>query len=86
MRQVVAALEKAGYRLDAETEGHIKMVKLIDVEHLRMRPVIIPCPAEGENLTVGSLNAVMEQTGIGRTALDAVATPEEKSTDPFLRP
>ncbi len=78
-------LEKAGFRLEAEAEGHIKMVKLIDEERLRIRTVMIPRPAGDEELTVGSLNSVLEQTGMGRAEFGAAAIPEEGSIDPFLR-
>ncbi len=61
------------------------MVKLIDEERLRIRTVMIPRPAGDEELAVGSLNAVMEQAGMGRAEFGAVTIPEEGGIDPFLR-
>jgi len=61
------------------------MVKLIDEERLRIRTVMIPRPVGDGELAVGSLNAIMEQTGMGRAEFGAVAMLEEESTDPFLR-
>ncbi len=61
------------------------MVKLIEDEGLRILTVMIPRPAEGEELAIGSLNAILQQSGMRRAEFGAVAIPEEGSIDPFLR-
>ena len=61
------------------------MVKLIEDEGLRIHTVMIPRPAEDEELAIGSLNAVLEQAGMGRAEFGAEAIPEEERIDPFLR-
>ena len=59
------------------------MVKFIDEERLRMRTVMIPRPAQGEELAIGSLNSILEQSGMERAEFGAEA--EEASINPFLR-
>ena len=61
------------------------MVKLSEDEGMRILSVMIPRPAEDAELAIGSLNAVLEQSGMERAEFGAGAIPEEGSSDPFLR-
>ena len=63
------------------------MVKVIEDEGLRTQVVLIPRPIAGEEcLAVGSVNSILEQTGMKRREFDGLADARKQEAKPWHAP
>lgn len=79
-------LELAGFELVGESEAHVKLTKVINDEGFVVTlKVLVPRPAEGEELAVGSLRAVLEQALMDRSDFEGLGEPQEPPSSLDLR-
>lgn len=87
MRQAIQRLESAGFHIAAQADGHTKMVKVLEDEGLRTMTVLVPHPAlEDEYLAIGSLNSILEQTGMSRSEFEGLTDAVEQIPQPWYEP
>lgn len=74
-------LTRAGFEAAGESEAHVKMTKVIhDEGYVVTLKVLVPRAAEGEELAVSSLRAVLEQAMMERSEFDGLADAGELSS------